>query len=296
MDVDLRDLPMDPGLCPRILDYDPNIQDQIQKVYLKRGPCQPKGHEFPFRDFGGFVVSWFDEFDQWLEYSIAKDAKFCLCCYLFRLDVDGKGGGDHFVGQGHSSKAQIEFRTRLNATADCVRYLLRQGLPFRGHDESYDSNNQGNFLELLRFLVDYNKDVYVVAFKNAPDNLKLTSPKIQKYIVALVALAKNQDDVNDLLNIVAIIVNIAGDSSQCCTILRNKQASKVIEALSNGELSSGKSLNQEINLKHANDTCWSSHYGTLTSIILLFSSIIDVLEIGIKDGINSKQRFRARNI
>ena len=52
VDVDLRDLLMDPDLRSRNLDYDPNIQDQIRRVYLKRGPCQPKGHEFPFRDFG----------------------------------------------------------------------------------------------------------------------------------------------------------------------------------------------------------------------------------------------------
>uniref|UniRef100_A0A2N9GGU6 DUF4371 domain-containing protein n=1 Tax=Fagus sylvatica TaxID=28930 RepID=A0A2N9GGU6_FAGSY len=58
-----------------------------------------------------------------------------------------------------TDQARIEYRTRLNASIDCIRFLLRQGLAFRGHDESEDSSNQGNFLELLRFLADHNEDI-----------------------------------------------------------------------------------------------------------------------------------------
>ncbi|KAL5547866.1 hypothetical protein UlMin_003097 [Ulmus minor] len=75
------------------------------------------------------------------------------------------------------------YRTRLIASVDCIRFLIRQGLAFRGHDESVDSSNQGNFLELLNFLADHNEEVRVVALKNAPENLRLTSPKIQNDIV-----------------------------------------------------------------------------------------------------------------
>ncbi|KAL5573452.1 hypothetical protein UlMin_023049 [Ulmus minor] len=78
---------------------------------------------------------------------------------------------------------RIRYRTRLTASVDCIRFLIRQGLAFRGHDESEDSTNQGNFLELLNFLADHNEEVRVVALKNALENLRLTSPKIQKDIV-----------------------------------------------------------------------------------------------------------------
>ncbi|XP_021830899.1 uncharacterized protein LOC110770985 [Prunus avium] len=70
------------------------------------------------------------------------------------------------------------------------RFLLRQGLAFRGHNEFEDSSNQGNFLELLQFLVDHNEEVRAVALKNAPKNLKVTSPKIQKDIVNAAATTK----------------------------------------------------------------------------------------------------------
>ncbi|KAM2675775.1 hypothetical protein EV1_002507 [Malus domestica] len=82
-----------------------------------------------------------------------------------------------------SDQARIDYRTRLNASLDCIRFLLRQGLAFRGHDESEDSSNKGNFLELLKFLADHNEGIKDVVFKNAPENLKLTSPDIQKDLV-----------------------------------------------------------------------------------------------------------------
>ncbi|KAK8669775.1 hypothetical protein V6N13_104544 [Hibiscus sabdariffa] len=41
-----------------------------------------------------------------------------------------------------SNQAKQEYQTHLMATVNCVRFLLRQGLAFRGHDKSYDSSNQ----------------------------------------------------------------------------------------------------------------------------------------------------------
>jgi hypothetical protein len=50
-----------------------------------------------------FCPSWFNEFGNWLEYSIEKDAAFCLCCYLFRPDFGKQSGGDTFVTEGFTS-------------------------------------------------------------------------------------------------------------------------------------------------------------------------------------------------
>nr|KAJ0213818.1 hypothetical protein LSAT_V11C400223710 [Lactuca sativa] len=47
-----------------------------------------------------------------------------------------------------------EYCTRLNASIDCVGFLLRQGLAFCGHNEKEDSDNKGNFLELLQWVDD----------------------------------------------------------------------------------------------------------------------------------------------
>ncbi|XP_040988959.1 uncharacterized protein LOC121236577 [Juglans microcarpa x Juglans regia] len=44
---------------------------------------------------------------------------------------------------------------------DVVRWLAFQGCAFRGHDETPDSKNRGNFLEMLKLLASYNDKVKV---------------------------------------------------------------------------------------------------------------------------------------
>ena len=66
-----------------------------------------------------------------------------------------------------------------------------------------------------------------------------------------------------------------------------------MEAIQNYKLPSGQGLNQETSLKRASDTRWSSHYGTLVSLINMFSSVIEVLEMIIDDGVSLDQRGEA---
>ena len=57
--------------------------------------------------------------------------------------------------------------------------------------------------------------------------------------LALVSLAKNHIDVQYLFSIIANLVNVVGASTKRRDILRDKQPMLVIEALRNGEISSG---------------------------------------------------------
>ena len=45
--IDLKDLPWDPYNRKRIIEYHSDQRDEIRRVYLIKGPCQPLGHEFP---------------------------------------------------------------------------------------------------------------------------------------------------------------------------------------------------------------------------------------------------------
>ncbi|GLT90313.1 hypothetical protein SLE2022_082590 [Rubroshorea leprosula] len=67
-----------------------------------------------------------------------------------------------------------------------MRWLATQGCAFRGHDESSNLSNRGNFLELLKFLLVYNENVRL-AMKNAPQNALYTSSKTQKAILQVLA-------------------------------------------------------------------------------------------------------------
>ncbi|XP_016649660.1 PREDICTED: zinc finger MYM-type protein 1-like [Prunus mume] len=82
-----------------------------------------------------------------------------------------------------TDQARVNYRILLIAALDCTRYLLQQGLPFHGHDESETSSNRGNYVELLQFLVDHDEKVRAVVFENSPRNLKYIAPNIQKELV-----------------------------------------------------------------------------------------------------------------
>ncbi|CAH9118763.1 unnamed protein product [Cuscuta epithymum] len=259
VEVNVDDLPTDPGLRPKLCSYHPNDQDKVRRFYLQKGPCQPRTHDFPQRMFGTksrrFCPSWFNEFESWLEYSINKDASYCLYCYLFKVDYGKQSGGDAFVTTGFSNWSvkgrlrdhvgvpnsahniayrkgedlmkQIQhidvailkqsdqvreiYRRRLSASLTCIRFLLKQGLPFRGHDESDASSNQA----------------------------------------------------------------------------------KVKEGIAKGEIQTGRGMNQGIGLKRSGETRWGSHYGSLISLVQMYSSVIDVLEVIKEDGVTSDQKGEA---
>lgn len=103
----LDDLPWDPAKRKKILTYHPNQRDEIRCKYLVRGPCKPYGHNFTKKMIGKslrrFNPAWFDRYDNWLEYSVSEDKAFCLCCYLFRDNIQKQGGNDAFVTEGFSS-------------------------------------------------------------------------------------------------------------------------------------------------------------------------------------------------
>jgi hypothetical protein len=60
---------------------------------------------------------------------------------------------------------------------------LRQGLAFRGHDETKNSFNKGNFRELLAWLADNFEEVNMVVLENAPKNCQMIDHKIQKDLI-----------------------------------------------------------------------------------------------------------------
>ncbi|XP_052182037.1 uncharacterized protein LOC127794821 [Diospyros lotus] len=446
---DITQLPIDPGLRIPILDYDVNIRDQVWRAYMQQGPCQPLDHDFPYRPFGQtqtrrFNPAWFKEFGSWLEYSVSKDAAFFLYCYVFKTSVGKQGGGDAFVSEGFSywkskdklnihvgdhdsahNKARIKCEALMNQEQHIQSAFFKQskqGLSFRGHDESENSENPGNFLVLLQFLGDHNDEIKAVTMNKAPLNCKLTSPDVQKDIVsacaaetinaiikdigdsffsilvdesrdvstkeqmsivlryvnnsgqvnerfigfehvssttalslkaaidktfskynlslsrlrgqgydgasnmqdefnglkslilkenpcafyihyfahqlqlALVAVAKKNTPISNFFHLVADVVNIVGASFKRCDHLREKQANIVAKVLENGEILSGRGLNQETTLQRSGDTRWGSHYNSLISLFAMFSAVIDVLEMISVDGSNSDKKSEAYNL
>jgi hypothetical protein len=69
-------------------------------------------------------------------------------------------------------------------TIDCVRFLVTQGLAFRGHDESSSASNRGNFLELMTFLAKYNPPLQKWS-DNHPGNVSYLSAASQNDFITV---------------------------------------------------------------------------------------------------------------
>ncbi|PIN00903.1 hypothetical protein CDL12_26593 [Handroanthus impetiginosus] len=275
----------------------------------------------------------------------------------------------------HLDEKRLQYRIHLNASIDCVHFLLRQGLAFRGHDESEESKNQENFLELLRFLGDHNGTIHDV-LQSAPKNLKLIHSDIQKDIVKVVAKETINAIISDLGDkLFAILLDESRDISmkeQMAIAFRyvNKKGSVVerfivVESLfSKYGLSLQKIREQgydgtsnmqgqyfgiyircfahqlqlalvtvaknhveiclffnlvnsllnvvrasckhrdilqqkqldKTTLKRPSDTRCGSHYGMLSSLLDMFSPMIDLLEFIMEDGVNAGHRAEASSL
>nr|XP_028945638.1 zinc finger MYM-type protein 1-like [Malus domestica] len=150
-----------------------------------------------------------------------------------------------------TDEACINYRTLLSASLECTRWLLGQGLPFRGHDESLKSSNRGNYLELMQFLSKHNEQVRNVVFENAPKNLKYTSSDIQKDLVRACAIEIVDAITKDMEGaFFSLLVDGARDSStkeQIAMVLRyvNKKGEAIEKFLGVQHVSSTTSSSLE---------------------------------------------------
>jgi hypothetical protein len=79
------------------------------------------------------------------------------------------------------------YKIRLTYSLRCIRFFSSR-FAFRGHDETEESSNRGNFIELLKFLAANSEEVNNFVLNNAPGNCSLTSPMIQKEIITCFAI------------------------------------------------------------------------------------------------------------
>lgn len=145
---------------------------------------------------------------------------------------------------------------RLHVSIASVRWLAHQGLAFRGHDESADSSNRGNFLELLELIAAHNPDIASNILENAPGNRKYTSPKYQKDIsraYAAETLLAIQTEIDE--SPFCILVDESADVS--C----KEQMAVVIRFIRRD----GVLVERFLGLVHVEDTCAATLFECLQS-------------------------------
>src|SRR4051812_24930737 len=77
------DIVCDPALRQQINEYHPDVQDQVRRAYLLKGPTQPIVN-FPKKDSRCFSKDWYGKYD-WIEYSESQDKAYCFYCFLFKI-------------------------------------------------------------------------------------------------------------------------------------------------------------------------------------------------------------------
>ena len=78
-----------------------------------------------------------------------------------------------------SETTKKAYFTQLNGSIDTTRLLLKQGFPFRGHDESKESYNRGNFKKFYDCLAEHDPILHKVVTTDATKNSCLLAPEIE---------------------------------------------------------------------------------------------------------------------
>ncbi|XP_028962310.2 uncharacterized protein [Malus domestica] len=236
LDEILANLPADPGLRRRMLDYPLNCRESIpggsgSDVFTTKGFTNWRKGPENFRVHEGGVGSLHNKAMQQ-----AKDL------------MTQKQHIETFVIK-QTDEARVNYHTLLSGALDCTRWLLRQGLAFRGHDESLKSSNRGNYIELMQFLADHNEKVRKVVFENAPKNLKYTSSDIQKDLVRACAIETINAITKDMEGtFFSLLVDGSRDAS-------NKEQMAVVLRYVNKK---GEAIEKFLGVQHVSSTTSSS--------------------------------------
>lgn len=89
------------------------------------------------------------------------------------------------ISEAHFNKVK-ENRKYLKLLSRILILTAKHGIAQRGHDETSDSVNKGNFLEILNLVQDYNEDIKDYIDKLA-GNAKYQCPEIQNEILSISA-------------------------------------------------------------------------------------------------------------
>ena len=107
----------------------------------------------------------------------------------------------------------------IKSLLKCISFCGKQGLSFRGHrDDSTasDSDNLGNFLELVRFRAE-NDDVLRKYLETSPKNALYTSKTIHNEMISVIGDAI-RDEIIDEIQTVKFFSILADEVTDCSTL------------------------------------------------------------------------------
>jgi hypothetical protein len=112
--------------------------------------------------------------------------------------------------------------------------------------------------------------------------------------LALVAATKDVQDIWLFFSKLNSIVNLVNASPKRHSELQSAQLTEFASKIASGELETGRGANQIKNLQRAGATRWSSHFGSVVSLIDLFHPSCVIIENISKNGLNASIRGEAK--
>ncbi|XP_021776377.1 zinc finger MYM-type protein 1-like [Chenopodium quinoa] len=171
---------------------------------------------------------------------------------VMHLLMEGLGNG---INRNDLRSMLVELRVLI--------ILRMRSLAFRGHDESDESHNRGNFIELLKWLGEEVKEVGDHTLENAPGNCQMTSPPIQKDIINCCAKETTKCIIEELGDdYFSILADESSDVSQ---------KEKLALVLRFVDRNSGKVMERFLGIVHVGDTTALSLKDAIMSLLVEYS-------------------------
>ncbi|XP_050374625.1 uncharacterized protein LOC126792201 [Argentina anserina] len=290
----------DPGLREMIYSLPVNHQDHIRRQYILMGPCQPKLQNYP-QTFDGrnnrrFQYRWFTLFP-WMEYSEAKD--------IAKVVLDN--APKHAMYIAPSIQKEIldiiatKIRSRIRAEIGDAKFCILV-------DESLDVSHKEQMAIIIRFVDEdgflQERFLEIVTVEDT------TSANLKKHIC--IVLSRNNLQVENIrgqgydgasnmrgqfhglktlfledcpyayyVHCFAHRLQLALNA--CARDLKDIQEAEIAESLADGNLETGKGLNQIHSLKRACMTRWGSHFASISTLVHVFEEITQLLQSMMND-------------
>jgi len=170
---------------------------------------------------------------------------------------------ERFLGLKHIEKCTLAALKEALVNMLSSHKLSISMLRGQGYDGA--SNMRGEFNGVQRLIQDINPYAfYVHCFAH---QLQLV----------VVAVSTSTPAIADFFNYVPLIVNTVGASCMRKDALLAKHHDVLLQKLENGEITTGRGMNQESSLARPGDTRWGSHLKTLLRILIMWEAILEVL-------------------
>uniref|UniRef100_A0A7N0UFZ5 DUF4371 domain-containing protein n=1 Tax=Kalanchoe fedtschenkoi TaxID=63787 RepID=A0A7N0UFZ5_KALFE len=331
--VVLENLPAHPGLRRKISEYHLNIRDEVRRAYILKGSWYASAHNLVIQKCKDFMkrgqhidivmhkISDKSICNYHTRLLASKDCvRFLLCQGLSFCGHD----------QSESSSNKGNFLELLNFVVDhneSIAPNIQKDILNVVTQEVVSTIIMVTDGDYFAILIDESRDerifgiVHVsdttaVSLKGALDslfsknNLTMSSVRGQGYDGAsnmrgefsgLKTLIMKENSsafyvhcFAHQLQLTHVLVVKNHDERQ--DMLRDEHAKINRKAIEEGELVTRRGLNQEINLKKVANTRWQLHYGVLLNLMVLFPSIINVLDAICESGATSEHQVEAKDL